>query len=59
MNRLDREIAVLAGQLHRLPWGDPARRPLAAVLRGKRARLRARLTASEARWNARQAQAAA
>jgi hypothetical protein len=48
MNRLDREISVLAGKLHRLPWGDPGRPPLAAILRGKRAHLAYRLRASEA-----------
>lgn len=59
MNRLDREISVLAAQLHRLPWGDPERRPLDAILRGKRARLRARLVASEGRYAARQARGCA
>jgi hypothetical protein len=50
MNRLDREIFVISSRLRRLLWGDPRRRLLDTILRGKRARLGYRLATSEPRW---------
>lgn len=59
MNKLDREIFVLSGELNRLPWGDPRRHPLHTILKSKRARLGYRLAISEPRWLEFQARGAA